>query len=225
MHRVNLHRISRNYNYHNYTHTHSLQHLQKRRLFDILFLKTFGSSLLNRIAVEYAYNKYLGLFKSFSLYFTGKRSHYEDLSHYAIPLLRRSNKQLISLDDSIIKLKHEYNILSYIDQQNKDNKSNDIILILNIGKKKQGKSLNTTICSMMLSNDGGCIFPINLEKGNDLQTTFGCDISPPLPIINPLPKTHLHTDDIGNIKYLSFIDIEGINMKQKDNNDDIIKFI
>ena len=139
------------------------------------------------------------------------------LSHFSVPFLNRSNDKLISLDDSIIKLRHQYNILSH---SSVDDEKSDIAFIINIGQKRQGKSLNATVSSIMLSDDGGCIFPMNMIKNNDLQTTFGCDISPPLPIIQPLPWTK-RVPHIGNIKYLSIVDVEGMSGA----NEDMIRFV
>ena len=205
----------------NFRHEYNtLHHLQRRNIFDMIFLKTFGGALLNRIAVEYAYNKYLGYFRYFTSWFKRERVYHEEISHYATPLIKRSNQKLVTLDDSILKLKHQYNIISYIvNKENQNEKeNNDITLILNLGKKRVGKSLISTISSIMLSNDGGCIFPINLNKSNDLQTTFGCDISPPL-TLNKMK----YYKDIESIKYLSFIDFEGID--NNNNNEDMIQFI
>ena len=200
---------------------HGNLYLQNRSIFDVLFAKGVLSGFLHRVAVEYAYTKYLGLLGHIRSLFGGSKPHQEQMAHFAIPLLRRSNTKLIPLDDSMQRLQHQYQVLS----QQPD--SGDIALVVNIGKKKQGKSLNATISSIMLSNNGGCAFPINMSSNYDFPTTTGIDISPPLPVTCPLPHSY-HIPkrfDIGNIKYLCFMDIEGVNMKEIDHRLDVLDFI
>eukprot|EP01084_Bolivina_argentea_P259102 437079_1 len=220
--------------------TYHLKHygplqFQRRYLLDAILLKTLGTSLMSRIAVEYAYSRYLGILRYFAAVIRGERVHHPEISHQAIPLIRRSKNELITLDDSIYKLKNQYNTLQYLHNINNsnnkyfhhqyvytkdiDDNDDNIALILNIGQKKSAKSFNATLLSILLSSDGGCYFPVSNET--DSQTTFGIDISPPLSICTPLPDNNMILKDIGYIKYISFVDIEGIN----NINDDIIEII
>ena len=82
----------------------------------------------------------------------------------------------------------------------------DIIYIpIVLGRRKKRKSTLATTLSILLSTgkQGGCSFSVG---STDSDETIGFDISPPILI----PSSQSHSDFN---KYASFVDIEGINMK------------